>query len=314
MATLNSSNPMVEVCAISKQYGTLVALDSVSLSIERGEIFGLIGADGAGKTSLIRIMATLLEPSSGSASVASYDCRQQLQHIRPIIGYMPGKFSLYEDLSIEENLKLFASIYGTSISESYDNIKDIYTQIEPFKKRRAGKLSGGMKQKLALCCALIHKPQVLFLDEPTTGVDPVSRADFWNILSRLQATGLTTIVSTPYMNEASLCDRIAFMDKGHVLDIASPCDMAAKYEGKLYSVTSSNIYELLKALKDTSLASSVHTFGDSLHLTLADETLVGSIKNYLHERGFGDATICQLEPSIEDYFMQITAQRRDYER
>lgn len=227
----------IDVQHIGKKYGKVKALDDVSLQIAKGELFGLIGPDGAGKTSLFRILTTLTLPDEGSATVEGLDVVKDYRKIRPLVGYMPGKFSLYEDLSVEENLDFFATIFGTSVSANYSTIQDIYSQLEPFRKRKAGKLSGGMKQKLALCCALVHRPAVLFLDEPTTGVDAVSRGEFWNILKRIQADGVSVMVSTPYMDEASLCDRIALIQSGKSLirvmwspswqNILSVCSLSA---------------------------------------------------------------------------------------
>lgn len=213
---------MVIIENVKKKYGVVTALDGVSLRVRRGEIFGLIGPDGAGKTTLFRILTTLLHADSGTAMVAGYDVERQYKEIRRRVGYMPGRFSLYQDLTVEENLHFFATVFGTSIRENYDLVRDIYSQIEPFRTRRAGALSGGMKQKLALSCALIHKPEVLFLDEPTTGVDPVSRRELWDMLRRLRNQGITIVVSTPIVDEARQCDRIAFIHHGQVHGIDTP--------------------------------------------------------------------------------------------
>ena len=212
----------IEINGIAKSYGTVRALEGISLTVREGEIFGLIGPDGAGKTTLFRIMTTLMLPDSGSGSVCGLDIVKDFAGLRRIIGYMPGKFSLYQDLSVKENLDYFATLFGTTVRENYENIREIYSQIEPFANRRAGKLSGGMKQKLALCCALVHRPSVLFLDEPTTGVDAVSRKDFWNMLSRIKASGVTVFVSTPYMDEAAQCDRLALIRDGAVIGTGTP--------------------------------------------------------------------------------------------
>ena len=212
----------VQIKNIAKSYGSVTAVRDVSLDISSGELFGLIGPDGAGKTTLFRILTTLLLADRGEATVCGMDVRKDWRQIRSISGYMPGRFSLYQDLSVEENLHFFATVFKTTVEKNYDLIHDIYVQIEPFAKRRAGKLSGGMKQKLALCCALIHRPRVLFLDEPTTGVDPVSRKEFWDILARIKEQGITIIVSTPYMDEASRCDRIALMRNGVCLRTDTP--------------------------------------------------------------------------------------------
>lgn len=212
----------ISINDVTKNYGSICALDNVSFEVEKGELFGLIGPDGAGKTTLFRILTTLLVPDSGTATVEGLDAIKDYKRIRSIVGYMPGRFSLYQDLSVEENLEFFASIFGVDVKENYDIIAPIYSQIEPFAKRRAGKLSGGMKQKLALSCALIHRPQVLFLDEPTTGVDAVSRSEFWDMLAGLKQYGISILVSTPYMDEAGRCDRIALINEGKVLKIDTP--------------------------------------------------------------------------------------------
>src|SRR6478609_5601917 len=238
----------VALTNIVKTYnkGKIKAVNNVSLSVEKGELFGLIGPDGAGKTSIFRILTTLLPPDSGTATVIGFDTTKDPTEIRKRVGYMPGKFSLYQDLTVEENLTFFATLFNTTIQENYDLIKDIYEQIKPFSNRMAGKLSGGMKQKLALCCALIHKPEVLFLDEPTTGVDVVSRKEFWEMLKRLKAQGISILVSTPYMDEASLCDRIALIQNGNIMSLDTPKNIIAGFPAKLYAVKSKDIYRLLK--------------------------------------------------------------------
>ena len=239
----------IEIHNIGKSYGKVRALSGISLQVKKGEIFGLIGPDGAGKTTLFRILTTLLLADEGTATVAGLDVRKDYAGIRRLIGYMPGRFSLYQDLSVEENLEFFATVFGTTVAENYDVIKDIYSQIEPFKDRRAGALSGGMKQKLALSCALVHKPSVLFLDEPTTGVDAVSRRDFWNMLARIKASGVTIFVSTPYMDEASLCDRVALIMHGKIIDSGTPAGIVSKYPYTLLSVKGTPMYPLLKYLR-----------------------------------------------------------------
>ena len=240
----------VKLNNITKVYGKekKVAVDNISFSVNKGEVFGIIGPDGAGKTSIFRMLTTLLLPDGGTATVNGFDIVKDYKKIRNTIGYMPGKFSLYQDLSVEENLNFFATVFGTTIAENYDLIKDIYIQIEPFKNRRAGKLSGGMKQKLALCCALIHKPVILFLDEPTTGVDPVSRKEFWEMLKRLKQQHITIVVSTPYMDEATLCDKIALMQSGKILSIDTPENIIQSFPDNLYKIKSDKMYALLKDL------------------------------------------------------------------
>jgi ABC-2 type transport system ATP-binding protein len=288
--------------------GAVLAVDKVTFSVEEGEMFGLIGPDGAGKTSIFRVLTTLLLADSGTATVAGYDVVKDYAAVRNSIGYMPGRFSLYQDLSVEENLRFFATIFDTTIEENYDLIKDIYVQIEPFKTRRAGKLSGGMKQKLALCCALIHKPVVLFLDEPTTGVDAVSRVEFWEMLKRLKAQGITILVSTPYMDEAALCDRVAFIENGKILSIEDPAVTTKKYPGKLYAAKSANMHSLLKDLRTDEAVRSCFTFGDSIHLSFKQdaEANVAELQNYLAAKGHQELEIKEIPAGIEDYFIRIT--------
>ncbi|MDD2488697.1 MAG: ABC transporter ATP-binding protein [Bacteroidales bacterium] len=282
----------VRVNNISKAYKGKSALKDISFEVEKGEIFGIIGPDGAGKTTLFRIMTTLILADCGQASVEGYDVVKDYKLIRERVGYMPGRFSLYQDLTVIENLDFFASVFNTTVEENYDLIKDIYQQIEPFKDRRVGALSGGMKQKLALSCALIHKPSVLFLDEPTTGVDPVSRKEFWNMLKNLQTQGITIIVSTPYMDEANLCNRIALINNGQFLDIDSPDNIVKKFPKKLYSVEADNMPSLLKTLRANDNVETCFSFGDSCHITLNDETK--------------DNVYKEIQPSIEDYFMRLS--------
>ena len=260
----------VRVENIKKTYekGQVLALDDVSFEVKSGELFGLIGPDGAGKTSLFRILTTLLVPDAGRAEVAGLDVVKDLWKIRQIVGYMPGKFSLYQDLSIEENLNFFATVFNTTVAQNYHLIEEIYVQIEPFKHRLAGKLSGGMKQKLALCCALIHEPKVLFLDEPTTGVDPVSRKEFWDMLDRLKARGITIVVSTPYMDEASRCDRIALIQKGKILELDTLNQIITRHAQNLYAVDADNRYNLMNDLRKNTEIVSAFAFGEEQHVTL----------------------------------------------
>lgn len=283
----------------------ITALDSVSFSVKKGELFGLIGPDGAGKTSLFRILTTLWLADSGKATVENFDVVKQYKDIRNIIGYMPGKFSLYQDLTVKENLEFFASLFNTSILENYDLIKDIYIHLEPFKDRRAGKLSGGMKQKLALCCALIHKPEVLFLDEPTTGVDPVSRKEFWEMLKRLQKLNITILVSTPYMDEANLCDRIALIQTGKIMKIDTPANIILDYKNTLFAVKADNMLQLINDMRKIPVVNSCFAFGDYLHVTLHDETI--SAENF--KQKFPalpyQLTIQEIKPDIEDCFMAL---------
>jgi len=296
---------MITVTNIKKTYnkGQVTALKDISFSVNKGELFGLIGPDGAGKTSLFRILTTLLLPDQGEASVDNYDIRKDYQQIRNRVGYMPGRFSLYQDLTVEENLNFFATVFGTTIKENYDLIKDIYQQIEPFKDRRAGKLSGGMKQKLALSCALIHKPSVLFLDEPTTGVDVVSRKEFWDMLKKLKQEGITILVSTPYMDEANLCDRIALIQKGDILSIDQPAGIVKSFPGTLYAVRAADTHRLLQNVRSYPGTATSFAFGDALHVTLSTDSQ--SLINHLHNQGHADAAIEKIEPTIEDCFIHL---------
>jgi ABC-2 type transport system ATP-binding protein len=307
---------MITLDKITKTYnkGTVKAVTGVTLDIRRSELFGLIGPDGAGKSTLFRILTTLLLADSGTAIVNGCDVVKDYAKIRSSVGYMPGRFSLYQDLTIEENLNFFATVFGTTIKENYSLIKDIYQQIEPFKDRRAGRLSGGMKQKLALCCALIHKPAVLFLDEPTTGVDVVSRKEFWEMLARLKAEGITILVSTPYMDEAKRCDRIALIQKGSVLSVDNPGGIIRDFPGDLYGVQASNTHQLLREVRNYEGTDSCFAFGDALHVTFktADTAGVSDISKtaddllpYLRSRGIPDPTIERITPGIEDCFIHL---------
>lgn len=296
----------ISVNDISKSYKKLKAIENITFNVQKGELFGLIGPDGAGKTTIFRILTTLLVADKGSAEVTGFDVIKGRKQIRNSVGYMPGKFSLYQDLTVEENLNFFATIFGTTIKENYDLIKDIYIQIEPFKSRRAGALSGGMKQKLALCCALIHAPKVLFLDEPTTGVDPVSRKEFWIMLKRLQKKGITILVSTPYMDEASLCDRIALIQKGKILKIDSPEQIINKYEKTIYDVKAKNIHSLIHDLKNYPSQYSVYAFGEYIHYIDKEEDFnTKHLQKYLEEKDHTEIEIKLSKITIEDVFMDL---------
>ncbi len=292
---------------ISKSYGGVKALQDVSLSVANGELFGLIGPDGAGKSTLFRILTTLLLPDEGQGTVAGHDVVKEYREIRKKVGYMPGKFSLYQDLSVEENLSFFATIFRTTIDENYDMIKDIYAQLEPFKTRLAGKLSGGMKQKLALSCALIHRPEVLFLDEPTTGVDAVSRKEFWEILQRIKEENIAILVSTSYMDEAGLCDRIALIDKGKLLQTDTPESLRKSYAHPLFAVKAKDIYSLLKSLRGAFYTRSVLPFGAYLHLSTQVEMQAEQIKNDLCQKGFEEVQVNKIEATVEDVFLELSA-------
>lgn len=296
---------------VSKHFGTVEALNDISFSVGKGALFGLIGPDGAGKTTLFRILTTLLIPDSGMVSMDGMDVVKDYRKIRSVVGYMPGRFSLYYDLTVEENLEFFATIFGTTLQANYDLIKDIYIQIEPFKKRKAGKLSGGMKQKLALSCALIHKPRILVLDEPTTGVDAVSRKEFWEMLKTLKEQGITIIVSTPYMDEAGLCDQVALIQKGNIMEINTPEGIVSAFEQPLYGITASDMYQLLTGLRSNSMVGSAHRFGDSIHTTLSGKEEVALLKKQLVETGHQNLDIQPIRPNIEDCFMALMTKNND---
>ena len=295
----------IHIHQLTKSYNKIKALAEITFAIEEGELFGLIGPDGAGKTSLFRILTTLLLPDHGEAKVLGLDVVKDYKQIRQKIGYMPGRFSLYQDLSVEENLQFFATIFGTSIEENYDLIKGIYAQIEPFKKRRAGQLSGGMKQKLALSCALIHRPEILFLDEPTTGVDAVSRKEFWEMLQGLQEKGITILVSTPYMDEASLCDRIALIQTGEILSIDTPEGIVAKFDKPLYAIRSKDMYQLILDLRDWHRTHSIFPFGEYGHLITRQDLPIEEIKTFLQQKGHRDIHVKRQAATIEDCFMDL---------
>ena len=282
------------------------ALKGISFSVEQGEIFGIIGPDGAGKTSLFRILTTLLLADSGIASVDGFDVVKDYKEIRNRVGYMPGKFSLYQDLSVQENLEFFATIFNTSIEENYDLVKEIYQQIEPFKTRKAGQLSGGMKQKLALCCALIHKPTVLFLDEPTTGVDAVSRKEFWEMLHQLKLQGITILVSTPYMDEAGLCDRVALIQKGEILSINTPKGITSQFGKPLWSVKANEMFRLMNAIKEDADVESCYPFGQYHHVVFtSQENVKEKLEQIARNGNFTDFETHLIEPNIEDCFMAL---------
>lgn len=292
---------------IEKRYGSkkdiITALQGISFEVNKGELFGIIGPDGAGKTSLFRILATLLLADGGTATVDGLDVVKDYKQIRQRVGYMPGKFSLYPDLTVQENLEFFATVFKTSIKENYDLVKDIYSQIEPFKHRKAGKLSGGMKQKLALSCALIHRPSVLLLDEPTTGVDAVSRKEFWEMLKRLKEQEITILVSTPYMDEASLCDRIALIQSGKLLSVNTPGGVVKAFGKKLVAVKSENMLELLNDLKRFENIENAYPFGAYHHAVMKNGD-AKEVENYLIKTG-RKFELKNVEPDIEDCFIAL---------
>jgi len=293
---------------IKKSYKDVIAVKDINLSVADGELFGLIGPDGAGKTTIIRILTSLISADSGDASVIGLDPTSDYKKLRTKIGYMPGRFSLYQDLSVEENLSLFAHLFETTIEANYELVKDIYIQLEPFKKRKAGALSGGMKQKLALCCAMIHKPEILFLDEPTTGVDPVSRKEFWEMLKKLNKEGLTIFVSTPYMDEASLCDRVALIQSGEILAIDTPTGINKLFNKPLLAVNGSNKYRLLKLLKEHPSCFSAYSFGSEIHFTSSVELPSEELTEWLKDRMQTDIEVRSITPGIEDTFMKLMTQ------
>ncbi|MEQ9308412.1 MAG: ABC transporter ATP-binding protein [Balneolaceae bacterium] len=299
-------NPVVQISDLSKSFGIVNALKEISLEIHDNELFGFIGPDGAGKTTLFRILTTLLIPNEGTVRVMGMDVVSDYKKIRPLLGYMPGTFSLYQDLSVEENMKFFASVFGTTIEENYDLVKPIYRQLEPFKDRYAGNLSGGMKQKLALSCALIHKPKLLILDEPTTGVDAVSRKEFWEMLHLLKEEGISIIASTPYMDEANQCDRIALIDKGSVLNINTPDNVISGFEKPLYGLKHPNKYALINHLREFQYSESVHPFGEFVHYTDSRGKInTSELKNFLEGKGLNKPVVKEIEPDIEDMFMSL---------
>jgi ABC-2 type transport system ATP-binding protein len=306
------SGDAVRVDSISKRFGSTVALDNVSFAVEKGELFGFIGPDGGGKTTLFRILVSLLVPDAGRATVLGLDVVKDYRALRLRVGYMAGRFSLYPDLSVEENLTFFASVFGTTVQREYEQIEPIYAHLEPFKDRRAAALSGGMKQKLALCCALVHRPDILFLDEPTTGVDAVSRREFWDLLGALKAGGLTTVVSTPYMDEATRCDRIALIHRGKLLGVDTPAGITGAFGRPLIGVRAKNRYKALLALRAYEHAHSVYPFGDVLHYTderpdAPVDRIAADVKAFLTTGGFADATLEPLTPTVEDTFIARTA-------
>lgn len=306
----------VVVEGLTRRFDDVVALDALSFSVESGELFGFLGPDGAGKTTLFRILTTLLVPDAGSANVLGLEVVEDLWALRARVGYMPGRFSLYPDLSVEENLRFFASVFGTEVEAQYDLIAPIYRQIEPFRDRRAEALSGGMKQKLALSCALVHRPDILFLDEPTTGVDAVSRREFWDLLADLKAGGLTIVVSTPYMDEADRCDRVALLQKGRILDIDAPALIGKRYPLPLFAVRAADRSRLIEVLRAYPHAHSAYPFGADLHYTDrrsdADAAALASeLRAYLTTEGFGESSVVPIEAGIEDSFMLLMSAAAD---
>ena len=297
---------MIRVNELSKEFGEVQAVSNISVEVEKGELYGLIGPDGAGKSTLMRILATLLLPSNGTALVNGRDVVKDYRLIRRQLGYMPGRFSLYPDLTVEENLRFYATVFGTTIRENYELIKDIYSHIEPFRKRRAGQLSGGMKQKLALSCALVHRPELLILDEPTTGVDAVSRREFWEMLKNLQNMGITILVSTAYMDEAILCDRVALMQGGKILDKDTPDSIIAKFTKPLFAIRSPNMHALLNDLRQWSKTGSIYAFGQEAHFTFKNhQEDIPGLDERLRYGGYAEGKAEQISAGIEDVFIHL---------
>lgn len=301
----------IAVQNITKSYGSVEALNNISFEVDEGELFGFIGPDGAGKTTLFRILTTLLKPDSGRTSVLGLDVVEDYRAIRPKLGYMPGRFSLYQDLSVRENMDFFAAVFGTTLEENYDLVAPIYSQLEAFESRLAGDLSGGMKQKLALSCALIHKPELLILDEPTTGVDAVSRQEFWEMLQHLKSQNITIVASTPYMDEARQCDRVALIDEGDILKIDTPEQVVDSFRKPLLAVKADNRYQLLKTLRSYEFAHSVQPFGEYIHYTdRRGEQQPGELKKYLINAGLKKVVVKSVSPDIEDTFMALMQEER----
>jgi ABC-type multidrug transport system ATPase subunit len=298
----------IDIHGVSKMYGNIQAIYPLSLQIKQGELFGLIGPDGAGKTTLIKMLVTLLKPDEGVIYINGSDTQKEKKAIRNQIGYMPGKFSLYQDLTVQENLSFFAGAFFSTVDEQYHLIKPVFEQLEPFRDRAAGALSGGMKQKLALCCALIHRPSVLILDEPTTGVDAVSRKEFWIMLQDIAAQGITIVVSTPYMDEAALCDRMALLQNGRILAINTPAAIAQAFPFPLYAISHPDKYSLIKILKQNKELPYCYAFGESIHAAGLNQDQIAA---YLQQNAMENAEIIAIQPGIEDTFIQLMMEKNN---
>lgn len=298
---------MIIVNKISKSFKDVQALKNISFDVNEGELYGLIGPDGSGKTTLMRIMVSLILPDSGKVMLDGLDTDKDFKKIRNMIGYMPGKFSLYMDLTVKENLDFYSKVFGVSYKKNYSLISEVYDQLAPFEKRRAGRLSGGMKQKLALCCAMIHKPRILFLDEPTTGVDAVSRKEFWDMIYKLRADGMTIIASTPYMDEAERCDRIALFQNGEIMKIDAPKKIVTDFDKKVIAIVTPNIHKCINLLKKWNKTYITYLFGDSIHLTLKEESVDSLllISNHLKENNINATSIDYVNPNIEDCYIHL---------
>lgn len=295
----------IDIQDLTKRYGKLTALDHVTFSVPQGCVFGLIGPDGAGKTTLYQILTTLLSPDEGSATVAGLDVVRDYKKLRTQIGYMPERFSLYPDLTVRENLHFFAALFGVDVKDNFDLIAPIFSQLEKFPNRRAGALSGGMKQKLALSCALIHRPKVLLLDEPTTGVDAVSRSEFWDMLATLKAQGITILVSTSYMDEAERCERIALLHQGKILDVNTPAGLIENMDKNLYNASATRMYPLLEALRTLPGVKDCYTFGATLHVVTEEGFNPDDAIGRLRQEGLEDARIWPAQGNIEDLFIKL---------
>lgn len=298
-------NPAIALEGISKHYGKTTALTDVTFSVPEGSMFGLIGPDGAGKSTLYRILTTLIPPDSGTATVAGLDVRTDYRKIRTEIGYMPERFSLYPDLTVSENLNFFASLFGVRVRDNYDLIAPFFNQLAKFPHRRAGALSGGMKQKLALGCALIHRPKILLLDEPTTGVDAVSRSEFWDMLATLRQKGITILVSTSYMDEAERCERIALINAGRILKVDTPQRLVEGIGERLYNASAGEMYPLLMALRSMPEVRNCYTFGATLHVVAGDGFEAARITADLQRQGLTDVRISPARGNIEDLFIKL---------
>ncbi|MDE5823033.1 MAG: ABC transporter ATP-binding protein [Paramuribaculum sp.] len=299
-------NSAIDIAGVCKAYGNIQALDNVSLTVQKGEMFGLIGPDGAGKSTLYRLLSTLLVPDSGTLSVLGLDTVKNYRELRTQIGYMPERFSLYPDLSISENLNFFANLFGVSIKDNYEIIAPVFSQLAKFPDRPTGKLSGGMKQKLALSCALIHRPPILLLDEPTTGVDAVSRSEFWDMLATLRKYGITILVSTSYMDEATRCDRIAMINHGKILCSDTPDHLIAGLDENLYNAVAPDMFRLLAGLREIPEVTDCYTFGATLHVVGSESFNAEVVKRQLESKGINNVEIYPANGVIEDLFIKLT--------
>ncbi len=305
---MNAESSVIEMRQLTRSFGDLVAVDHLDLAIERGEIFGLVGPDGAGKTTTLRLLAGIMQPTAGSASVVGHDVREQAEAIKHHIGYMAQQFSLYEDLTILENLRFFADIYQVSAAERRERIPRLlqFSRLERFTARRAGRLSGGMQKKLALACTLIHQPQVIYLDEPTTGVDPVSRREFWDILGDLHLEGITIVVSTPYMDEAERCSRVGLMFQGRLIACDAPAAIQNRIEGEMLEIRPDRLNGSAPALESLPGIHEVQTYGDMLHIFVDDaEQRIDAVRHTLADHGQQILWMRVTPPRMEEAFIHL---------